>query len=598
MAIRSGFFNSVNGDRKYDAKRFAEYFASFIGNGVFPDPSDGLQVVANDDMTVTVKAGKCWINGYIMINDDDYILEIDPADGVLNRIDRVVARYDVEDREIRLEVKKGDFATNAVAKELQRDADAYELGLADIYVAAGSISISQADITDLRLNSELCGIVKGTVDQIDTTGLFAQYQAAFEDWFQDLQDVLDDNTAANLLNLINQLDDDLTSHKAENANQHGDLATLKTTEKTNLVGAINEVFQSGVNLKNTMETEIIAKEGTVSKVGEIATQDELVNGIRSIPVGDYKIGDIVTDNKLKLDTNKGRFKEIYSNSELPYVTAVAVDSERNIYCGHVSGVLRKLDNSGNELWNKTLPGIINCIQVDVEDYVYCGYYGGVKKISPTGKDIWARTHTNIHVYCLATDKNCNVYYAYSNVVFKLDRNSNELWSDASVINPQDIVTLNGYVYIAYATQKGAKTIRKLRDNGTSFTEIWSKTDADSAHSIDVDDWGNVYCGHQSNEMTIRKLNPYGGVLWTTKNSRGYIPKALVVDGGGNVYWGGEYAPLVKTHHEGVELSVASNYGAQIYQLALDSEGILYVPHKLESGKTLQKIDGKHYYTLT
>ena len=78
MAIRSGFFNSVNGDRKYDANRFAEYFASFIGNGVFPDPSDGLQVVANDDMTVTVKAGKCWINGYIMINDDDYILEIDP----------------------------------------------------------------------------------------------------------------------------------------------------------------------------------------------------------------------------------------------------------------------------------------------------------------------------------------------------------------------------------------------------------------------------------------------------------------------------------------------------------------------------------------
>ena len=82
MTIRSGFFNSVNGDRKYDAKRFAEYFNSFIGNGVFPNPSDNLQVIANNDMTVTVKAGKAWINGYIMINDDDYILALDVADGV------------------------------------------------------------------------------------------------------------------------------------------------------------------------------------------------------------------------------------------------------------------------------------------------------------------------------------------------------------------------------------------------------------------------------------------------------------------------------------------------------------------------------------
>lgn len=179
MAIRSGFFNSVNGDRKYDARRFAEYFASFIGNGVFPNPSNNLQVIANDDMTITVKAGKAWINGYIMINDDDYILEIAPADGVLNRIDRVVARYDTVNREIRLEVKKGTFASNPTAPELQRDADAYELALADVYVAAGSISISQADITDLRLNTELCGIVHGTVEQVDTTTLFNQYV----DWY-------------------------------------------------------------------------------------------------------------------------------------------------------------------------------------------------------------------------------------------------------------------------------------------------------------------------------------------------------------------------------------------------------------------------------
>ena len=60
---KSSFFNSVSHDRTYKAEDWAEYFASFIGNGVFPVPSTGLQVVANDGMKLNVKTGKAWING-------------------------------------------------------------------------------------------------------------------------------------------------------------------------------------------------------------------------------------------------------------------------------------------------------------------------------------------------------------------------------------------------------------------------------------------------------------------------------------------------------------------------------------------------------
>ena len=55
MAEKSGFFNSVNGDRRYKADFFAEYFASFIGNGIFPNPSTGIQVISNANMSVTLK---------------------------------------------------------------------------------------------------------------------------------------------------------------------------------------------------------------------------------------------------------------------------------------------------------------------------------------------------------------------------------------------------------------------------------------------------------------------------------------------------------------------------------------------------------------
>ena len=219
MTLRSGFFNSINGDRKYDARWFAKYFASFIGNGVFPNPSSGFQVVERENMSISVRAGQAWILGYFADNDSDYIFELGNADGVLKRIDRVVLRLNFNTRQIELAVKKGAFSSAPIAPALQRDADIYELGIADIYINNGATQITQANITDTRFNAQLCGIVKGVVDQIDATNLFAQYNAAFEEWFSTIQGILDGDIAANLaaqiLNVkaeVNTHSDDYTEH--------------------------------------------------------------------------------------------------------------------------------------------------------------------------------------------------------------------------------------------------------------------------------------------------------------------------------------------------------------------------------------------------
>lgn len=227
MAIRSGFFMSVNGDRKYNAAFFAEFFGTLIGNGVFPNPSNGLQIISNDDMTVTMKPGKAWINGYYFVNDADYILTLDTADGVLNRIDRIVLQYNALQRDVFIVVKKGTPASTSVAPVLQRDVDIYEIALADIAVNKGAISISQSNITDLRLNSEYCGIVHGLVDQVDTTSIFNQYlawfnktkvnmeseledfqtqaQEEFQTWFDSVKGILEGDVAANLAQQIQSL---------------------------------------------------------------------------------------------------------------------------------------------------------------------------------------------------------------------------------------------------------------------------------------------------------------------------------------------------------------------------------------------------------
>lgn len=217
MAIQSGFFNSVNGDRRYDAKWFAQYFASFIGNGVFPNPSTGLKVVEGNNMTTIVKAGKGWINGYFIVNDGDYVLQHDIADGALKRIDRVIMRLNHLTRQIEILMKKGAFSSNPVAPALQRDMEYYELALADVLIGNGVTQITQASITDRRFNNALCGIVKGVVDEIDTTDLFAQYDAEFSQWFESVKDYLNDTAVGSVANALeahaNNTDVHLTPEK-------------------------------------------------------------------------------------------------------------------------------------------------------------------------------------------------------------------------------------------------------------------------------------------------------------------------------------------------------------------------------------------------
>lgn len=234
---KSFVFNSINGDRRYKAEDFRNYFASFIGNGVFPNPSTQLQVLSNNDMTISVTGGKGFINGAIYYNTENLILKIDPADGILNRIDRVILRFDNLERNITCKVKKGTFASTAIPPGLQRDADAYELCIAEIKINKGAVSILQSNITDTRLDSSLCGIVTQTVKTIDTTVLYKKLEAyidergkdvdgwltsfksdkelSFNEWFDAIKGVLSGDVAGNLANRILEVENKLKNMKLE-----------------------------------------------------------------------------------------------------------------------------------------------------------------------------------------------------------------------------------------------------------------------------------------------------------------------------------------------------------------------------------------------
>jgi hypothetical protein len=133
-------------------------------------------------MTTNVLSGQAWINGWWYRNTDAYTLTHTVADGVLSRIDIVVLRWDHSARDMYLTVIEGTPSVNPVKPAIVRNADFYDLQLCEVSIPAGSIKITQAQITDTRLDNSVCGLVTGVVNQIDTTSLFSQFMAAYQEW--------------------------------------------------------------------------------------------------------------------------------------------------------------------------------------------------------------------------------------------------------------------------------------------------------------------------------------------------------------------------------------------------------------------------------
>lgn len=201
------FWNSENGDRLYDADSFAEWLSHFFTTGVFKEE---LFVQATEGMKVSVSSGYANINGKVRFFETITNLNIEVANGVYPRIDTVVVERNDTNREITLKVIKGNYSgNNPEATAPVRTNVIHQIVLAKIYVGAGATAIYQKDITDTRMDSNLCGYVTATVENLNYDQLMAQWEdyyskfktnemADFQAWFENIKNILDENTAGHL----------------------------------------------------------------------------------------------------------------------------------------------------------------------------------------------------------------------------------------------------------------------------------------------------------------------------------------------------------------------------------------------------------------
>lgn len=165
-----------------------EYTASAMGaflatrtRGVY-SADDSLAVTANGNMTVTVGPGLAWLKaadywGLAVCSEAAATLTVPTASSSAKRMDAVCLRLDKTGNKAELIVKPGTPAAMPVLPPLQRNDSYDEIYLAGISLAAGAVAVSAADITDLRLNEDYCGLMRDGVTGLPTAQITAQADA-------------------------------------------------------------------------------------------------------------------------------------------------------------------------------------------------------------------------------------------------------------------------------------------------------------------------------------------------------------------------------------------------------------------------------------
>lgn len=211
MAWSSGFFNSLNGDRTYNAQQMSDIFKGLITDGVYESVDDKLVVEPNTGMAVQIGSGRAWFGGHWIENTTKYPLTIEAADVTLDRYAAIIVRVDESTsvRSVEPAVKYSAVATTPVKPTMERSETVKEYCLAYVYIKAGAREITAADIEDARGDNSVCGWVTGLIDQVDSKTLWEQWSAQFSNfmianetefstWFTGLQDYLSDNAEAKL----------------------------------------------------------------------------------------------------------------------------------------------------------------------------------------------------------------------------------------------------------------------------------------------------------------------------------------------------------------------------------------------------------------
>lgn len=177
MSFASGFFNSVDHDRLYDATDISRLFDGLIRDGIFASIGDCLVVKQSNQMNVTVGTGRAWFNHTWSYNDALYPVTIPPSEILMDRIDAVVLEINsVESvRANSIKLIKGTPSSTPTKPALTNTKEVHQYPLAYVTVGKEVTSIRQADIENC-VGTSACPFVTGILEVISIEQLIPQWK--------------------------------------------------------------------------------------------------------------------------------------------------------------------------------------------------------------------------------------------------------------------------------------------------------------------------------------------------------------------------------------------------------------------------------------
>lgn len=177
MSVSSGFFNSLNGDRKYNAAQMSAIFDGLIIDGVFASIGTAFAVKAAGGLTVNVGIGKAWFDHTWTVNDSILPMTAPEAEVLLDRIDAVVLEVNGMEsvRENTIKFVKGNPSSAPSRPTLTNEGNVHQYPLCYIYRKYGTAVINQADITPM-VGTESTPFVTGILQTISLDELLGKWQ--------------------------------------------------------------------------------------------------------------------------------------------------------------------------------------------------------------------------------------------------------------------------------------------------------------------------------------------------------------------------------------------------------------------------------------
>lgn len=213
-----GFFNSMNGDRTYNAEQMAYMIDALVKDGVMQNYGNFFSTQPGSGMSVVVQPGMAWFDSTWTRNDGQISLTISKSDISYTRYDAVVleVNHSSSVRANSIKIVKGTAASSPKKPTLVNTDDVKQHPLAYIKVAPNVTTISSSAI-DIRVGQSDCPWITGILSTVSIDVLFSAWndefgtwqnrkEVEFSKWFENLKLVLNEDVVTNLQRQIDDLE--------------------------------------------------------------------------------------------------------------------------------------------------------------------------------------------------------------------------------------------------------------------------------------------------------------------------------------------------------------------------------------------------------